>query len=694
VAANGSDRLDSWKEIASFIGRDVRTARRWEKDLGMPVHRDPGAAQGRVYALRSELEPWLASQEQRQLNGGTMPDEAVEPPVFMVSPLPESAIPHFPESPADSAPEPVSRGTSETSGGPRSIPFWLWVAVPVASLCFLLLASNRLVHSYFQPPRPRLERVMELPGDREPKENLFTDGSTLYFNAVVGYREVLASTPAIGGPTREIPTPFPNVRLLDLSRDGQSLLVNSHEGMEEDRPLWMLPVSGGPARRLGNVLCHSAQWSSDGQKIIFAKGTSIYLANPQGEGLMLVKTFRDFPSQLRWSPEGGKLRFVLTNLSAYSKSPWELQFDGRPDSSKLSPLDFGRGCCAQWSWTRSGEYFLYASGEGLPTSVFAVHERADGALPNRSSESELPLDLNTFDGLAVGENAHRLFVLKQSQEKGELLRYDVRSGEFTTYLQGLSGTYISWSRDGEWIAYSGLPAGTLWRSRPDGSSPLQLFHGATTDVLSSWSPDGRQIAFHTELPGRPWRIYLISRDGGPVREASEGDDNQGAPSWSPGGKFIAYGTVLCLETETCQIRVIDLDTRKVTTLPGSSGLRTARWSPDGKYIAAIRSETHQVCLFDVATKRWRTLTNQALSDDLSWSHDSRYLYFSNPQGLSPAIYRVRTADGKLELVSNLLGLQKLPGGLDRWFGLAPDDSPILHRMVRQDAILQVDWAEQ
>src|SRR5713226_4241460 len=56
----GRKRLDSWKEIAAFFGRDERTVNRWEKELGLPVHRLPGT-KGRVYAFAEELAAWLAS---------------------------------------------------------------------------------------------------------------------------------------------------------------------------------------------------------------------------------------------------------------------------------------------------------------------------------------------------------------------------------------------------------------------------------------------------------------------------------------------------------------------------------------------------------------------------------------------------------------------------------------------------------
>ncbi|HXE76604.1 MAG TPA: hypothetical protein VNN18_13345 [Candidatus Xenobia bacterium] len=54
-------RLDSWKEIAEYLGRDVRTVIRWEKDKGLPVHRIPGGKRHAVFAYREEIDAWLAS---------------------------------------------------------------------------------------------------------------------------------------------------------------------------------------------------------------------------------------------------------------------------------------------------------------------------------------------------------------------------------------------------------------------------------------------------------------------------------------------------------------------------------------------------------------------------------------------------------------------------------------------------------
>src|SRR5271154_6447441 len=57
-------RLDSWKEIAAYLGRDVTTAQRWEKRETMPVHRHVHDKRGSVYALAPELDAWLKGRRQ------------------------------------------------------------------------------------------------------------------------------------------------------------------------------------------------------------------------------------------------------------------------------------------------------------------------------------------------------------------------------------------------------------------------------------------------------------------------------------------------------------------------------------------------------------------------------------------------------------------------------------------------------
>ena len=81
-AGQGGRRLDSWKEIASYLGRDIRTVQRWEAREGLPVHRQQHLKLGSVFALTAELDAWRESKDSRAPEplppdpAGSPPDEA------------------------------------------------------------------------------------------------------------------------------------------------------------------------------------------------------------------------------------------------------------------------------------------------------------------------------------------------------------------------------------------------------------------------------------------------------------------------------------------------------------------------------------------------------------------------------------------------------------------------------------------
>jgi len=80
-------RLDSWKEIARHLGRDVRTVIRWERDRGLPVHRVPGGHHSRVFAYAEELDAWLVDRP----NGANGNDEAKASKEQTAAPPPRDA---------------------------------------------------------------------------------------------------------------------------------------------------------------------------------------------------------------------------------------------------------------------------------------------------------------------------------------------------------------------------------------------------------------------------------------------------------------------------------------------------------------------------------------------------------------------------------------------------------------------------
>ena len=64
-APDATDRLDSWKDIATYLKRDVSTVQRWERREGLPIHRQQHDKLGSVYAFRHEIDAWRAARSQR-----------------------------------------------------------------------------------------------------------------------------------------------------------------------------------------------------------------------------------------------------------------------------------------------------------------------------------------------------------------------------------------------------------------------------------------------------------------------------------------------------------------------------------------------------------------------------------------------------------------------------------------------------
>src|SRR5262249_7627487 len=156
------------------------------------------------------------------------------------------------------------------------------------------------------------------------------------------------------------------------------------------------------------------------------------------------------------------------------------------------------------------------------------------------------------------------------------------------FLSGISADGLDFSRDGKWVVYVSEPDATIWRSRVDGSERLQLSSPPVIPFLPRCSPHGTQIVYTDIQTGKPWKILIVSPEGGPAAEMYSESDNQVDPTWSPDGQHIVYGRPG--GGTGFGIRMFDLATKKVTVVPGSQSLYAPRWSPDGKYIVGISTD--------------------------------------------------------------------------------------------------------
>src|SRR5215475_6133219 len=83
TAPSNERRLESWGEIASYLRREIRTVQRWERNLGLPIHRLSVGKNASVYAYPSELDKWYKERETRiekeDLDADS-PSQAASPP--------------------------------------------------------------------------------------------------------------------------------------------------------------------------------------------------------------------------------------------------------------------------------------------------------------------------------------------------------------------------------------------------------------------------------------------------------------------------------------------------------------------------------------------------------------------------------------------------------------------------------------
>ncbi len=273
--------------------------------------------------------------------------------------------------------------------------------------------------------------------------------------------------------------------------------------------------------------------------------------------------------------------------------------------------------------------------------------------------------------------------------RAELVRYDAKTG-LVPYFGGMSAIGLAFSPDRQWVAYISVPDQALWRSKADGSERLQLTNASEMWAsLPRWSPDGKQIVFMGRTINTNWRAYLVSPNGGTLRDLVPGAEAGFDPSWSPDGGSLVLSLHNAGRTPR-GISILDLKTQKVSDLPGAENLFSPRWSPDGRYIAAVTTDSQKLMLFDPAAGRWIELANISIGYP-SWSHDAQYLYFDTTLTDDPAFFRIRISDRKLERLVSLKGVQRFWGALGEWTGLAPDDSPLLVRDTSSQEIYALDF---
>jgi Tol biopolymer transport system component len=553
-------------------------------------------------------------------------------------------------------------------------------------------------------PPPRVLRTVQLTnsGRAVPVSNLvgvlppmLTDGSRIYFDAG-GWG--LAQVSAAGGEPYPLPTPadIPWALLEDIYPDGSALLLTQvpqllrsqlpNLGMES--PMWILPTLAGATRRVGDILAHAACWSPSGQQIAYANGNDLFAAESDGSHSRKLVSLPGRAYWPRFSPDASRLRFTLRDSQTNALTLWEVNADGADLHALLPGWNIPpEECCG--NWTSDGKYFVFQSVRGGMTNVWAMRENGRFFRGAPQAPVQLTSGPLSYHAPVPSKDGKRLFVVG-IQPHDELVRYDAKSRRFVPYLTHVTPAgVVAFSRDGDWVTYIKPPEGTLWRSRADGSQRLQLTSPPMEAMYPRWSADGTHIAFPGKLPGQPWKIFVVSADGGDPQQLSLGNRNVTDPDWSPDGNQLVFGRMPDYVAEASlpkAIHLLDLRTQQVSKIPGSDGLFSPDWSPGGRYILAIALDHRKLMLFDLETRQWTQLVEQVVLHQI-WSHDGSFIYFQSKDG----VYRVRISDRKIERVVAWEELQR-PNVLGLSFAwLAPDDSPLLVVEQGSGDIYALEW---
>jgi Tol biopolymer transport system component len=554
------DRLDSWKEIAAYLNRDVTTVQRWEKREGMPVHRHLHGRMGSVYAFRTDLDAWART---RNLPAARENEDNVAPP-----------------NPAALSPR-AAISTSLTKWK-----FILLLAVAALPSGAILWLQRR--DYFWRSPitNVRFQKVTDFDGvardatvsrdgqflaflsDRDGQMDVWVTqiGSGLFHNLTHGSAPELVN---------------PSVRTLGFSPDGSLVTFwarkkNGSSG--GDISVWAVPTLGGqPKPYLEGVA--EFDWSRDSSRLAYhtpGPGDPLFVTNGsrRSEGRPIFTAPAGLHSHFPlWAPDATFIYFVQGFL------PDKL------DIWRITPA----GGTPERITSHNGHVshpvlldrrtLLYLAGDPDGSGPWLYSMDVERRIPHR-----LTSGLDRYTSLAASGDGRRL-VVTLANPKTTLWRLPIADSpvepsatariSLTTsmgvsprlgpdYLLYVSTTGAS---DSIWKIANGI--GTeLWSGQA-----AQIFGGPAV------SPDGRHIAFSVRQRGQTL-LCVIEADGTNARIVTDSLNLQGAPAWAPDSQSI---TSAVEDHGVPRLFRVPLDGRPPAPLVHEYSLDPA-WAPDGRFV--------------------------------------------------------------------------------------------------------------
>jgi DNA-binding winged helix-turn-helix (wHTH) protein/Tol biopolymer transport system component len=565
---------------------------------------------------------------------------------------------------ADQAPVPVEASpTSLVVAPPDSEPSWrvarlIGLGIVFATACWLLY---RLAF----PPALRVTKITRLTrtGRLDPWGRITSDGSRLFFLEREGDHWNSRQISVAGGESMPFGSPPQNTKILDASTDQSEMLFAPFTSRGPNMPLWSMPLVGGSPRHVGDIVASAASFSPDGTMIALTNSSGVFIAKRDGSGLRQLAALPDCWS-IAWSPDGKILRFDQSG-----EHLWQVTPTGRNLHLFLPSWNAKEG-----HWTSDGSYYIFTATKDGRNALWAVRE-----FPSLPWLQRTPTQL-TFAPLDLGfslpsRDGRTIYAMGGIGEQIDVDRLDPASHQFKAVLPGVNVKEVEFSPDHQWILYNDW--NQLWRSRPDGSDRLQLAGAPSYSGIhfARWSPDSKHVLF-ANFVGEKGTIYLVSAEGGTPQEPLPSGPSRVQPDWSPDGQTMVFSIQEEMgEPSPSQpgLYLFDFVRGRTTRIPGSEGLAFPRWSPDGRFVAAVSEDTNLMKLLDLKTHRWSDVARGKVLGFPVWSADS-VLYFEDILAPGEPVYRFQSGASSPQRIYSFEDILQSGAMRCGFEGFAPDGS--------------------
>jgi DNA-binding winged helix-turn-helix (wHTH) protein/Tol biopolymer transport system component len=543
--------------------------------------------------------------------------------------IPERAVAH-----TEIESFPVARHQSESKRKLR------WITAAAAGI-FCMMASMLLYeHLYGRSIRTGQIEQLTRTGRMDGYQPLTTDGSRIFFLEREGDHWNNMQIAATGGETSPFPLPFRNTVVLDISPDQSELLIAPFISRTGNLPLWVLPLVKGAPHRIGSLSADHATYSPDGLRLALSKEDGVYLADRDGSNAHRIAAHTGGCGRVAWSPDGKLLRFTLWDPATQRGLISEVSVGG----GKMRPLFPGwKNSLGEWNgrWTADGAYFIFTSIQDVKTGrgdLWALRESP--RFFSWLQSDPIPLTSGPISyGDPLPSRDPRILYAGGATGGAEPLNsviVDRDSRLAKPFLPELGARELVFSADGQSVLFVG--ENSLWRSKRNGNERYQLVKNIISDPVHfpRWSPDSKKILFTGKMDG----IYIMPAQGGAPQLILPTEQGY-SPDWGPDGQHIVYSAMEQKADHSgsqTALYFYDLASRQSIRIPKSEGLLEVRWSPDGRYLAAIE-EGSTLKLYDVKKNQWMEITRGKLIMMPVWSADSRYLFTEDLLEPGEPIYR-------------------------------------------------------